>query len=135
MVELLLWMILSRSPTCIPINTEFLKWGEPQAGTVESNPVPQGRVWFVRAAGISTNDVLPPQDYFLEVLRPVRSQNYACCWRIPIERSHANATPLLALSQPRVLHEGEKLAARTNGPAKMALEFVYYDLAKSCLRF
>ena len=135
MIALALLSLILSAGQCPVENKEFLLWGAPGAGIVQSDPVPDGKVWIVRAAGLFTNDNMPPADYMLELIRPVRSQGDACCWRIPLEKSPrpVNTTPLLALSRTVVLHQGERLAGRTNGAAKFGLNFVYYELPEMCV--
>lgn len=137
MVEALLLLILAANPQCVVADREFLLWGNPGQGAVESAAVPAGKAWLVRAAGVATTDG-SGAEYMMELIRPVKSENNACCWRVPLQRSPAWqwGTPVLALERPIVLLPGERISARTNGQEpeyKMALLFVYYEVSESCL--
>lgn len=137
MLEMLLMLMLQQTPSCPVENKEFLLWGAAGGNTVQTAPVPKGKVWMMREAGIASTDSTGA-DWRMELLRPVRSQNNACCWRVPIaiSTSWRTSTPVLALERPLVMHEGEILAGRANGveaPYQMALLGVYYEVPSYCL--
>jgi hypothetical protein len=108
---------------------EFLQWSKPGEGKVESDPVPAGKVWLVRAGGVATEDNTGAE-YMMEIVLPANG------WRVPVARTEGVrfGTPVLNLPYPQTLHEGEKLTARANGvepPYKFALVFAYYEFDKS----
>ena len=133
MLEVLLALILAQNPSCKAETREFLFWSDPSQAIVETMAVPLGKVWLVRAAGLFTNDGAGA-NYAMEIVRPVRSQGDVCCWRIPIEGMRwAQMTPLVALSRPVVLHEGEKMAGRSTRAHAFGIDLVYYELPKECV--
>jgi hypothetical protein len=137
MIETLLIMLFTVAPGCIAIDSETMRWGEVNQALVTIGPVPAGRAWLVRAAGGFTTNRYGAE-YMMAIHRPVRSQKDACCWLVPVARSAPGTiygTPVIALNNPLVLHEGEKLDVRMNGQldGKIGINAVYYDLPRSCL--
>ena len=136
MIETLLLAMLAINPGCVPEDREALTWGTHGQSIVEVGPVPRGSMWLVRAAGGSTNVTLAKVEYMMEVVRPVKAQGSVCCWRMPVVKSQATSTtPLVALSRPLVMHEGESLSVRAAGVpnGKIAALAIYYELPRNCL--
>lgn len=136
MLEGLLLMLLSVSG-CVAQDREALLWGQPGQGSVTIGPVPAQKMWLIRAAGGFTNRS-DWAEYMMEVVRPVRQQGNACCWRVPVARSapgYVGGTPTIALERPLVLHEGESLSVRTSPSpqGQIGVTAVYYELERGCL--
>ena len=123
--------ILALLLTLAPLQGEYLQWGAPGVAIVQSDPVPAGKIWIVRAGGVFTDNPYPA-DYMMEIVHPVASQGNACCWRIPVMRSphDVQGTPVLALNREIILFAGDMLSARANnlGNAKFGLTFLYLEI-------
>lgn len=98
-------------------------WSEPGAGAVVSNPVPAGRTWRIRAAGVST-EYGGRAEYMLELITPEE-------YRIPLARAYdAMGTPALALEREVELRAGERLGARAwlrgaDKPYRIAVDMAF----------
>jgi hypothetical protein len=77
---------------------------------VRLGPVPEGRTWHIRAAGVSTG-YGGEAEYMMELHTP--AADGTCCYYVPIARAYsARGTPALALGREIDLRAGEYLSAR-----------------------
>ena len=138
MIELMLLWILAQGPQCVAEHHEFLRWGDINAGGVETDPVPPGKVWMVRAAGVMTsypwNGV-----WMMELKHPVWGQGGVCCFSTVLERTDwRSGTPPVSLTRPMFLYEGDRLTGRMccmSNNYQIGINMLYYELPQSCLPF
>lgn len=136
MIEILLALVLAQNPSCKADLKGFFVWAEPGVAAVQSQSVPQNRVWLVRSAGLHTSYPFPAiWSFELAHL----AENGTCCHLTALARSDwRSGTPPLALERQVILYQGEFLSSRMCcgiDNYSMGMSISYYDLPSQCLGF
>jgi hypothetical protein len=114
-----LWAAPAAAQTCTPTPVQTLAWGAPGQDIVPAyadkttNLVPAGEVWLIKAAGVGQGvDPGTALEYRLQIDHQWADQSY---WYTAVEVvTPQRGTPVIALTRPVILEQGERLSARSN---------------------
>lgn len=136
MSEFLLFLMLSMNPQCSAVQHEFFGWSDPGNGAIETSPVPSGKIWLVRAAGLHTS-YPNPAIWSIELKHIVWAEGGICCHNIVLERSDwRSGTPPLSLSRPIIMYQGDSLSARMcciEPGYQIGIDALFYEVPENCL--